>query len=87
MLDLGIKWRQVVSFLPQPLYPWGKSPWYPMEKRSGRCGAEKNLLPLMGFESWLSSPEPIAILSYPSPAIISFLLFLGYLMTLSILRL
>jgi hypothetical protein len=28
----------VVSFTPQPLYPEGKSPWYPLDRRLG----EKN---------------------------------------------
>jgi hypothetical protein len=28
ILGLGIWWRWVVSFMPQPLYPHGKSPWY-----------------------------------------------------------
>jgi hypothetical protein len=50
-LDLGASWRWVVSFTPQPLYPWGKSPRYPLDRldgpqsRSGRCGDEKHLLP------------------------------------------
>jgi hypothetical protein len=48
ILDLGIRWRWVVSFMPRPLYLQGKSPWYPLERRlgvpqnrSGR-GEEKN---------------------------------------------
>jgi hypothetical protein len=31
--DLGIRWRGVVSFTPRPLYPQGKSPWYPLDRR------------------------------------------------------
>jgi hypothetical protein len=49
ILDLGTKWRWVVSFTPRPLYPQGKSPWYPLYKRlvgpqsrSGRRGGDKN---------------------------------------------
>jgi hypothetical protein len=49
ILDLGTRWRWVVSFTPQPLYPRGKSPWYPLDRRlggpqsrSGRGGEEKN---------------------------------------------
>jgi hypothetical protein len=48
-LDLGTRWRLVVSFTPRPLYPWGKSPWYPMDRRldgtqslSGRRGEEED---------------------------------------------
>jgi len=49
ILGLGSRWRWVVSFTPQPLYPQGKSPCYLMNKRlcgplsrSGRGGEEKN---------------------------------------------
>jgi hypothetical protein len=42
----------VVSFTPRPLYPQGKSPWYPLDRRlggpqsrSGRDGEEKNSQP------------------------------------------
>jgi hypothetical protein len=31
-LHLGTRWRWVVSFTPLPLYPWGKSPWYPLDR-------------------------------------------------------
>jgi hypothetical protein len=33
--DLGTTWRSVVSFTPRPLYPQGKSPWYPLDRRLG----------------------------------------------------
>jgi hypothetical protein len=32
--DLGISWRWVVSFMPRPLYPRGKSPRYPLDRRA-----------------------------------------------------
>jgi hypothetical protein len=55
--DLGTRWRWVVSFTPRPLYPQGKSPWYPLDRglggpqsRSGRGGEEKNSQPLPGIE-------------------------------------
>jgi hypothetical protein len=42
----------VVNFTPRPLYPRGKSPWYPLDRRlgrpssrSGRFGGKKNLDP------------------------------------------
>jgi hypothetical protein len=51
-LDLGTSWRWVVSFAPWPLYPRGKRPRYPLERRLGgpqsrfeRRGEEKNLHP------------------------------------------
>jgi hypothetical protein len=49
-LDLGISWRWVVSSTLWPLYPRGKSPRYPLDRRlggtqsrSGRHGEEKIL--------------------------------------------
>jgi hypothetical protein len=32
-LDLKTNWKWVVNFTPQPLYPQGKSPRYPLDKR------------------------------------------------------
>jgi hypothetical protein len=56
ILDLGTRWRWVVSFTPRPLYSHGKSPWYLLDRklggpqsRSGR-GQKKNLQPLPGLE-------------------------------------
>jgi hypothetical protein len=47
----------VVSFTPRPLYPQGKSPWYPLgrrlggpQSRSGRDGKVKNSQPLSELE-------------------------------------
>jgi hypothetical protein len=58
ILDLGTRWRWVVSFTPQPLYPQGRSPWYPLDtrlggpqSRSGRGGEEKNSQPVPGLET------------------------------------
>jgi hypothetical protein len=49
ILDLGTRWRRVVSLTPQLIYPKVKSPWYPLDRRlggpqsrSGRGGEEKN---------------------------------------------
>jgi hypothetical protein len=33
ILDLGIRWKLVDSVTLRPLYPWGKSPRYPLENR------------------------------------------------------
>jgi hypothetical protein len=52
ILDLGTRWRWVVSFTPRPLYPQGKSPWYQLDRMlsglhswSGHGVKEKNSLP------------------------------------------
>jgi hypothetical protein len=65
ILDVGTRWRLVVSFTSRPLYPQGKSPWYPLSRRlgwpqsrSGRDGEEKNSHPLPGLE--LPIIQPIA---------------------------
>jgi hypothetical protein len=54
----------VISFTPRTLYPQGKSPWYPLDRRlggpqsrSGRGGEDKNSQPLPGN-------EPLNILIY-----------------------
>jgi hypothetical protein len=51
-LDLGTCWRWVVNFTHWPLYPRGKSPFYPLDRRlggpqsqSGRSWEEKILDP------------------------------------------
>jgi hypothetical protein len=73
ILDLGIRWKLVVSFMPPLLYPSGKSHWYPLDRRmggpqsqSGCCGGNKNLLPLPGIEP---RPSNLSLyqLSYPGP--------------------
>jgi hypothetical protein len=53
ILDLGTRWRWMVSFTPRLLYPQGKIPWYHLivalgglKGLSGHCGVEKNFLPL-----------------------------------------
>jgi hypothetical protein len=63
ILDLGTRWRWMVSLTPRPLYPQGKSPWYPLDRRlsgpqsrSGRGRAEKNSRPLPGLEPPIIQP-------------------------------
>jgi hypothetical protein len=34
-LGLNTSWRRVANFTPRPLYPWGKSPPYPLDKLGG----------------------------------------------------
>jgi hypothetical protein len=49
--------------MPQPLYPQGKSPWYPLDRRLGRSqsqfgcsGEEKNSQPLWELEPLIIQP-------------------------------
>jgi hypothetical protein len=55
--------ESVVSFTPRQLYPQGKNPWYPLDRRlggpqsrSGRGGEEKNSKPLPGLETPIIQP-------------------------------
>jgi hypothetical protein len=57
ILDLGTRWMWLVSFMPRPLHPQGKSPWYPLDRRLGgfqnrseRGGEEKISQPPPGIE-------------------------------------
>jgi hypothetical protein len=63
ILDLGSRWRWVVSFTARPLYFQAKSPWYALdrrldgpESRSGRGGEGKKSQPLPGFEPPIIQP-------------------------------
>jgi hypothetical protein len=56
ILDLGTRWRWMVSFTSRQLYLQGKNPLYPLDRRlggpqsrSGRGGEEKNSQPLPGL--------------------------------------
>jgi hypothetical protein len=57
ILNLGTRWRWVVSFTTRPFYLQGKSPWYPLDRglggpqsRSGGGGEEKNSQPPPGID-------------------------------------
>jgi hypothetical protein len=57
VLDLSTRWKWMVNFTPRPLYPQGKSPWYPLGRRLGglqsqseRGGERKNSQPLPVLE-------------------------------------
>jgi hypothetical protein len=63
ILDLGTRWRPVVSFTPRPLYPQGKRPRYPWDwslggpqSRPGHGGEEKNSQSLPGLEPPIIQP-------------------------------
>jgi hypothetical protein len=44
-IDLGTIWRWVVNFTPRPLYPRGKSPGYPLDRRLGGPQCRSAALP------------------------------------------
>jgi hypothetical protein len=65
ILDLDTRWRSVVNFTPRPLYPQGKCPCYPLDRRlggprsrSGPGSEEKNSQPLPGLET--PNIQPVA---------------------------
>jgi hypothetical protein len=69
ILDLGTRWRRMVTFTPWPLYPRRNRSRCPLNRRlgglqsrSGRCGGRK-ILTLPGFERGTSRPYSSAILT------------------------
>jgi hypothetical protein len=63
ILDLGTRWRWVVSFTPRPFYLQEKSPWYPLDRRlgggqsqSGHGSEKKNSQPLPGLKPPIIQP-------------------------------
>jgi hypothetical protein len=95
ILDLGTRWRGVVSFTLQPLYLQGKSPWYPLNRRldepqsrSGRGGEDKDFPATAGnrtVELRLSSPLLSAVptkLSRLCYVLMSFIIFIFHLAVL-----
>jgi hypothetical protein len=62
ILDLGTRCRWMVSFTPRPLYPQGRIPWYPLDRRLGGTqsrsghGEGKNSQPLPGLEPPIIRP-------------------------------
>jgi hypothetical protein len=65
-LDLGTSWRWVVSFTPRPLYPRGKSPRYPLDRRLGgpesvwTTWRRENSWPNRDSNSYSSVVQPVA---------------------------
>jgi len=65
-LKLGTTWKWLVTLTPRQLYPRGKSPWYPLNRRlsgpqsqSGRFGGKKNILFLPEFETRIVHPRDL----------------------------
>jgi hypothetical protein len=77
ILDIGTRWRWVVSFTHRPLFPPGKEPLVPLDKRLGesqswsrRCGEEINSQPLPGLDLQiirLSDKKTSTLLGFLSP--------------------
>jgi hypothetical protein len=60
---LGTRWMGYQLHDPAALPPGEEPPHYRLQRkldgsqsRSGRCQVQKNLLPLLGIESWPTSP-------------------------------
>jgi hypothetical protein len=52
ILDLGTRWRWVVSFTPRPLYSQGRSPGYPLDRRLGGFSGTI-LCPFSAINVWI----------------------------------
>jgi hypothetical protein len=63
-LNLVTRWRWVVSFMPWPLYSWGKCPQYPLNRKlCGHVGKERNLA-----AAGPSNPQPNHCSDWATPA-------------------
>jgi hypothetical protein len=61
--NIGIRWRQMVSLMPEMFYAQGKGPQYPSnmglvgpQNQSVCCGEKVNLLSLPGIKPWIAQP-------------------------------
>jgi hypothetical protein len=74
ILNLGARWRWEVNFMPLPVYPQGKSPWYPLDRSLGGlqswCGlnGEKNSQLLPGLEPPVILPVAQVLYHWAIPA-------------------
>jgi hypothetical protein len=66
VLHLDTRWRQVISFLPRPMYPWEKGASYPFDRRldgphswSG-CGAKEKKIPAIA-RKWTLVVQSMAV--------------------------
>jgi len=71
VLNLGTQWRWDVSCKPWPLYPQGKQPWLPLNRRLiGHLsqfryfGEEKCILFLLGIKTIPQVSSPILLVCY-----------------------
>jgi len=81
--DLGTRWRWVVIFMPGPLYPQGKNPWYSLNRRlDGPWSYILMPMPWAGFKAIVpvfnhSKPSRLwQMLEMPSPVLYAFLILL-----------
>jgi len=56
ILDFSTRWRWEVSFTPQPLYPHGKSCWFPLDMSLGWPKQKRISLDKKQHVNWLASP-------------------------------
>jgi hypothetical protein len=71
ILDLGTRWRWVISFITRQLYPRGHNPRYPSDRfqwLSGHCGVEKKSLSLTGNRTPAVQPVARPYTSRATPA-------------------
>jgi hypothetical protein len=77
VLYLGPSWRWVVSFTPRPLYPRGKSPLYPLDRRLGGPHGEVKILAPTGTRTPTlgrpASRQSLYRLRYPGSTCFTFL--------------
>jgi hypothetical protein len=61
ILDLGTRWRLVVSLTLRPLYSQGKSNWYPLYRKLGGSQSRSELGDEEIYSQHLPGLEPLII--------------------------
>jgi hypothetical protein len=91
ILDLGTRCMWVVSFTPRSLYPQGKSPWYPLDRRlsgpqsrSGR--GVKRKIPSSRRESNPRTPIVKSIVQRYTDTVLMYLRFYEYFLFVELYR-
>jgi hypothetical protein len=65
ILDLSVRWRWLVSFTPQPLYPRGNSPRYSLDRNLGEPQSRSGLsFPYQESNPGSSVIKPVALSLY-----------------------
>jgi hypothetical protein len=69
-LNVGARWRRVISSMSRPLYPWGKSPRYIFDSRMegpqgrlGRGGERKNSFMCLKSNPDRTTPSSVNVLT------------------------
>jgi hypothetical protein len=66
ILELDISWRRMLNFTPRPLYPRGKSPLYPLDRRLGGPQSRSERRGESSWPYWDSNSVTYYVIHYPA---------------------